>query len=161
MALYQSKQVKARVPAYTPTEAVDLVPVVGEFIVPTGLTLNDVIEFGTLPANTIPVDLIVAAEDLDTGATPTITLNAGILSGTAGKNDATRTCGAEFLAASNVGQAGGVTRAAVGAGLLLAPSESDRGFGLKVSAAAATLAVGAKIRVTLLVAPAPVGIDLA
>jgi len=52
-----------------------------------------------------------------------------------------------------------VAHAAVAAGLLSAPSLSDRGFGLKVKAAAATLTVGARIRVTLMVAPPPLSID--
>ena len=161
MALYQSRQVKAGVCAASADEANDLMAITGEFIVPAGLALNDVIEFGAYPADTMAVDLIVTTQDLDTNATPTIVLNAGILSGDYAKADASRTCGAEFISASTVGQAGGVARAVVATGLLGAPSLSDRGFGLKVATAAATLAVGAKIRATLLVTPPPLTIDAA
>ena len=159
MALFQSKQVKAGVCAASADEANDLMAITGEFVVPAGLALNDVIEFGAYPADTVAVDLIVATQDLDTNVTPTIVLNAGILSGDYAKVDAGRTCGAEFISASTVGQAGGVARAAVATGVLGAPSLSDRGFGIKVTTAAATLAVGARIRATLLVAPPPLTID--
>ena len=159
MALYQSKQVKAGVCAASADEANDLMVSTGEFVVPATLAVNDVSEFGAYPADAIALDLIVATQDLDSNATPTLVLDAGILSGDYAKADSSRTCGAEFIAASTVGQAGGVAHAAVAAGLLSAPSLSDRGFGLKVTTAAATLAVGARIRVTLMVAPPPLSID--
>lgn len=157
MALYQAREIKFYgQQAFSTSDAIDCIAVGGEFVVPTGLALNDVIEFGALPAFTVPVDLVAVIEDLDTNATPTITLDAGMLSGDYGRADNARTCGNEFFAGDTTARTGGIARANKTTGLMLACTNTDRGFGLKVSAAAATLAVGAKIRVTMLVRPASV-----
>ena len=149
--LRQSKQVAAFKYATAPTDGDDLTPIIGDFVVPSTLALNDVIEMGILPAECVPVDLILTAEDIDTGAT--LTLNAGLISGTAGLVDNTRTCGADFLSASTVGQTGGVARMDQKAGGLITATTADRGWGLKVAAAAAGVTAGAKIRAVLYVAP--------
>jgi hypothetical protein len=161
MALYQSKQVKAGVPALSATEASCPLAVVGEFLTVAGLTANDVIEMVALPAGTVPIDVAIACEDLDTGGTPAIVLDVGVLSGNYAANDSARTCGAEFINDTNIGQAGGMASANVAAGLLLTPTLNDRSIGVKIQTAAATLATGKKIRVVALCAPAPVGIDVA
>lgn len=161
MALFQSKQVKAGVPALSPTEASCPVAIVGEFVTVAGLTANDVIEMVAIPAGTVPIDVTIACEDLDSGGTPAIVLDVGVLSGNYGANDAARTCGAEFINDTNIGQTGGMASANVAAGLLLTPTLNDRSIGIKVQTAAATLATGKKIRVVALCAPAPVGIDVA
>jgi hypothetical protein len=154
MALFQSKQVKAQKAIPASRDGVALVHITGEFVVPAGLAANDVIELGGLPAGHIPVDLIVNLPDMDTGAG--LTLDAGLLSGNFGANDGARTCGNEFFAASTTGQAGGLARAAKSlAGVV--PASGERGWGLKVAAAAAGLATGGTIRATLLCIPAPSG----
>jgi hypothetical protein len=158
MALYQSKQILNGYPVVNPTQANDVTPITGEFIVPSGLALNDVIEMGGLAEGLVPVDVILVAEDLDSNGTPTVSLDAGIVSGVYGATTgAARTCGNEFFAANTAGRAGGVARADKAAGLLLTPSLDIVPFGLKVAAAAATLVVGAKIRMTVFARPAPVG----
>lgn len=161
MALFQSKQVIAQKAIPAALSGVDLVPITAEFTVPAGLALNDIIEMGGIPAGHIPVDLIVHAPDMDSNGTPLITLDAGILTGRFGDPVlGSRACGNEFFAASQVGRVGGVARADKSlAGI--APSNTERGWGLKVAAAAATLAVGGKIRATLFVEPAPQGVDFA
>ena len=161
MALYQSKQVKAGVPALSPTEASCPVAVVGEFVTVAGLTSNDVIEMVAIPAGTVPIDVSIACEDLDTSGTPAIVLDVGVLSGNYGANDAARTCGSDFINDTIIGQTGGMASANVAAGLLLTPTLNDRSIGIKVQTAAAILATGKKIRVVALCAPAPVGIDVA
>lgn len=161
MALYQSKQVKAGVSALSPTEASCPVAVVGEFVTVAGLTANDVIEMVAIPAGTVPIDVTIACEDLDTGGTPAIVLDVGVLSGNYGANDAARTCGAEFINDTIIGQTGGMASANVAAGLLLTPTLNDRSIGIKVQTSASVLAAGRKIRVVALCAPAPVGIDVA
>lgn len=161
MALFQSKQVKAGVPALSPTEASCLVAIVGEFVTAAGLTANDVIEMVAIPAGTVPIDVTVACEDLDSGGTPAIVLDVGVLSGNYGANDAARTCGAEFINDTIIGQTGGMASANVAAGLLLTPTLNDRSIGIKVQTSASVLAPGKKIRVVALCAPAPVGIDVA
>ena len=57
-----------------------------------------------------------------------------------------------------MGQAGGVqldNKAAFG---MIAPSTVDRSFGVKIAAAAATLVVGAKLRLTVMIRPALNGV---
>ncbi len=161
MALFRSKQIVAGAPAPTPQNAVDTIAVVGDFTVPAGLALNDVIEMVGLDADLIPVDAILSAEDADSNGTPLISLDVGVLSGAYGSTDQARTCGTEFIAASIVARAGGVARMDRAAGALLAPSQSARGIGLKVAAAAATLTVGAKFRLTLLCRSCPLTVATA
>lgn len=134
---------------------------VGEFVTVAGLTANDVIEMVAIPAGTVPIDVTIACEDLDTGGTPAIVLDVGVLSGNYGANDAARTCGAEFINDTIIGQTGGMASANVAAGLLLTPTLNDRSIGIKVQTSASVLAAGRKIRVVALCAPAPVGIDVA
>lgn len=157
MALFKSKQIAAGRPAPSALNGSSAVVVVGEFLTVAGLTAADVIEMVAFPAGTVPVDVTVVTEDLDTG-TPAITFDVGLLSGSFGDTGA-RTCGAEFLSDSNIGQAGGMARANVAAGLLLGHSTSDRSLGIKIEAAAGTLATGKKIRMIATFAPVTAGLD--
>jgi hypothetical protein len=59
------------------------------------LTTSDTLQFGYLPANARIVDSILESDDLDTNASPTLTLNVGD-AGSASR----------LFAASTVGQAG-------------------------------------------------------
>jgi hypothetical protein len=63
---------------------------------------------------------------------------------------AARTCGAEFFAASTVGQAGTVARPTVKGAFRVAPTAKDRSIGVKVLLQAATPAAGV-IGLTVLV----------
>ncbi len=145
--MFQAKNVAAKAPLPEPTGGVSPVVVVGEFITTSAsLALNAVIEMGGIPADTVPVDYIIAAEDCDSNGTPLVQIDAGILSGLYGKNDDARTIGQQFGATLNTLRNGGVHQNAVSAGLLLAPSNVDRGFGIKIVTAPATAVVGAKIR---------------
>ena len=154
--LRQAKQIVAGSPVINPRSADALVSQLSEFIVPTGLALNDVIEMGAIPEGCVVVGAKVVSEDLDSNGTPTITLDAGILSGVYGKVDNARTCGNEFFAASTIGQTGGVQTDNKAAGLMLTPSLDLVPYGLKVAAAAATLTVGAKIRMSVTYRSAPI-----
>lgn len=151
MALFQAKQVVAGNAVPTATDAVCPVVTFGDFTVPAGLAADDVIEFGALAAGHVPVDIIVAAEDLDSGAA--IALDAGLITGTYRDTFGVRTCGNEFFAANTVGQTGGIARMVKAAGALIAKTDEDRAFGLKVGVAAAALVVGSKIRFTLISRP--------
>jgi len=124
----------------------------GTFIVPAGVAANDVIEMVALPAGYVPLDVTLDTEDLDTATASS--LNVGILSGDYGVVDNTRVCGAEFIAASTIGQTGGIARMAVMGATRIAPTTNDRGVGIKVVAAAGTPVVGAKIGLTLWCRPA-------
>lgn len=151
--MLQAKNVAARTPLPEPTGGVSPIVVVGEYITGATLPVNSVIEMGGIPADTVPVDVIIVGQDCDSNGTPLISFDAGVLSGLYGKNDDARTIGAEFASGSNILRTGGVLQNAVATGLLLAPSNVDRGFGIKITAAAATLVVGAKIRMAVTCMP--------
>lgn len=160
MALFQSKQVLLQKAIPAALSAVDLVPITGEFVIPAGLALNDIIEMGGLPAGHIPVDVIVHWPDIDSNGAPTVTADAGLITGRFGDSVlGSRACGNEFFAASIIPRTGGIDR--LGKSLAgIAPSTTERGWGLKVSAAIATLATGGTIRATLLCEPCPIGIAI-
>jgi hypothetical protein len=149
--IYQAKQVAAKKPLAEPTSAVHPVVLVGEFIVPAGLAVNDVIEMAGIPAYTVPCrQPQLMFDDCDSNGTPTIKFDCGIMTGRAGDgSDNTRTVGTEFLSADTTAQAGGMVQGNQKAGLALLATSGDRGVGLKVQTAAATLIVGARIRIYL------------
>lgn len=153
MALKQAKQIVEKLPTIS-ASGYEPIAIVGDYVTVAGLVINDVIEMAILPAGYVPLEAKLVCEDIDGHATPTVTLDIGVVSGTAGAADNTRTCGNEAVAASTVGQSGGVVVDSKAAFGLLAVSESDRGIGVKLAAAAATLVVGARIRLTVMARPA-------
>lgn len=96
----------------------------------TSLAANDIIVALPLPAGHVPVDLYVTSDDLDTANTVTLTV-AQLLQDF---SDVVAAAASDFLTASTIGQAGGVARATVVAGLRLAASTQDRWIGVKVVA---------------------------
>ena len=150
MALKQSKQVLAGLPAPTATQAALLIPVTGEYVTVTGDAINDIVEFGAIPQNCVPMDLIVDNGALGASAT----LDAGVISGTYGKADNARTMGSEFFAASAAATAGVIRRSKNVSGL--ASSASERGWGIKFLGA--NPAAGQTIRATLICRTVTVGI---
>lgn len=153
MAIHKSVQLAQNLPSIS-ADGYEIVPVVGDYVVTAGLAAADIIDMGILPAGYVPVGVKLIAEDLDSNGVPTITLDVGIMSGMPGSLDIARTCGNEAIAASTVGQAGGVVFEAKAAILMLAPADVDRSFGVKVVAGAATLVVGAKLRLYVEIRPA-------
>lgn len=113
------------------------------------LVANDIIELGVLPAYNSISDAILVCDDLDTGGAPAMAFDVGIMSGEVGDKDSVRTCGAEIFAASNVGQAGGVARTTLASAFTIGATDKDRSIGVKITTAAATQAVGAKLRLLL------------
>lgn len=110
--------------------------------------VGDIIEFGQLPADVRAVDYFWDNDALDTNGTPTLAGNMGLLTGVPGTNDATRTL-------ANVVETGGAFGAAAfrrmtnGNFPRIAPVSYDRGIGLVLTAAAATLATTGKLRLHL------------
>ena len=98
--------------------------------VTTALALNDTITGPSIPAGAYLIDVILMSTDLDTAGSPTITLDVGI-SGAATK----------FIAASTIGQTGGVARLGGTTGLGYSPT-SDTPVIVTVSAAGTTKAAG-------------------
>lgn len=157
MALLKSVQVAGFTPLLNADGANDLVPMFGDFTVPAGLAVNDVVEMTGFPAGYVPVDLIVDHEDFGT----TFTADFGLVSGNYGSSDQSRTCGNEFLTAADLAAGPGLKRAANSGASRIAPVKGsshvqqvsgDRGIGFVVKSAAG-LTVGAKIRVTVLYRP--------
>lgn len=151
MALKQSKQIVAGVPIPGAIDAVSLVPIVTEFVVPAaGLSIADVVEMGPLPNNCVVVDLIVH----NSAGTASCTAAFGLMTGTYGSSDGSRTCGAEFIAAYSIAAAA-LTR--LGKPLTGASQTDDtKGWGFTV--AGAGMPAGQIVRAILMVAPAPVGV---
>jgi hypothetical protein len=148
MALRQSTQVTNKEPAMSAAGTGD-VTLVGDFTVPAGLALNDVVEMVILPAGYVPIDAAAYLEDTDSNGAPAMTLDLGILSGVGGAVDNARTCANEGIAAATTAQTGGVLRPTKKDFGLIAPTTGDRGIGFKIAAAAATLTVGAKWRLNV------------
>lgn len=113
---------------------------------------DNVFEIGVLPAYHTVVDAILVPGDLDTNASPALTLDVGIMSGTVGDTGNTeRTCGKELFDASTAAQTGAAARATAATAFKIKPVEYDRSIGVKVVTDAATAAAG-RIRLRLLVA---------
>lgn len=135
--LYQSDYAK-RVKTMPTPQGGEVLAVRGVVLAIAALAANDVAEAVILPADCVPVDLILDTDDLDTNGSPTITFDLGLMSGTAGANDSSRTVGNEFAAALTTPQAGGHARANKAQGVRILPAQVDRGIGVKVAAGAAT-----------------------
>lgn len=101
-----------------------------EAALPNTLAAADTVTCMTIPANAYLVDLVLECTDIDTNGTPTVVLDVGIAS-----NDDL------FIAASTIGQAGGVARCNV-AGALQYTSTSDYTIIVTVDTVAATKAAG-------------------
>lgn len=121
-----------------------------------GLGLNDIIELGVLPANYTLSDVTFDADQFDSNGAPTLTFDAGLLTGGAstpqsnpgnvGVADLTRAVGTDMLSGSSaIGRT--ATGSTVGATQFtcdrIRPVGYDRSIGLKVKAAPATAVVSA------------------
>lgn len=150
MALYQAKQIVARLQPPEPSGARDPAVFMTEFVIPAGLALNDVIEMNCLPKwAMLTRPPIWAFDDCDSNGTPLMAFDAGIMTGRYGDGAPTvaRTVGTEFMAADTTCRQGGGVMTLRQGGMTLTPHPTDdRAIGLKVQAAAATLVVGARIR---------------
>ncbi len=150
MALLKTLYALETYPMPSPDSA-DIVAVRMEYSLAAALALNDVIYMGDLPANCIPVDFLLDSDDVDTNATPLITLGVGIINATDnGLSAAAADGGAGWLLASTIGQAGGLARPTTNVVTRLTNSETDRRVGVHVSAAPATGATTGKIGLTLM-----------
>lgn len=151
MAFFQAKQVASRLPLTETDGAGDTYERTCEFIVPTGLAAADVIEMNGLPAYHTLSSVMLLTDQVDSNGTPTLTFDVDFLTGTYGDAIAgaagSRTMGTAFFAASTTpGRVGGTTESTAVALARQVASTVDRGIGLKLAAGAATLVVGARIR---------------
>lgn len=154
MALRLAVQVAALL-AVQSASGNEAIPITGDFTVPAGLAAGDIVEMAALPPGYVPVDVTLAVEDLD--STTAMTIDVGVISGNYGRRDDARTMGTEFIAASTVGQAGGVARANRQQGFMIAPADNTRGIGIRFPAVGTPI-VGAKARLIAWVRPAVNGV---
>jgi len=147
MALLRNNVALGVVPMPTPTDA-SLMAFRASYTLVADVAANDIIELGYLPADAVPVDLILDTDDLDTGATGTVSV--GLLN--AGKTDLDTTAsgGAAWLTAQSIQAATAARADAAGlrAASRVAKSGVNRPFGIKIVGETAA-AAGAVIGVTL------------
>lgn len=107
---------------------------------------GDIIDMGVLPAYHTVSDAVLIVDDLDTGGSPAVVLDVGLMSGTPGSTDTSRTCGAELFSGATTAQAGGVARPTLASAFKIQATETDRSLGIKIATQSATAAAG-RIRV--------------
>ena len=117
-----------------------------------GVTLGvgDLLDIGIIPATSQVVNVVIDSDDLDTGGSPALTFDVGVLTGDPGTTGS-RTCGNEFFAATNVAQAGGVVRTSKKEAFRVAAAAKDTSVGVKITAAAATQTTSGKIGVSVFI----------
>lgn len=146
MTLFVTKHAAGQKPIPTTTSALPQ-HILLEYVTTANLAAGDIIDFGPLPAGVAVLDSAIISEDVDTNASPTITMSLGLLN--AGKTDLNGGTNETWITASTVGQAGGIARATTNASYLLGSSATERRLGIKVVAAAAT-GTGAGEKIALL-----------
>jgi len=143
MANHLSDYAKRIRPMPVPRGA-DVVAVRMTIALPATHAVNDILEFGELPEDCVPVDFVLDAADIDTNAAPAIVLAASLLNAaktdlSAGADDG----GANWLTGATIGQAGGAARPTVRAVWLTNPLPTTRRMvGAKITTGAATAAAG-------------------
>lgn len=142
MPLKQSREIASGAPVPSILDANRTVAITGNYTVKSTDLANDVVELGGIPANSIPVDMVIHHDGIGG------TVDAGILSGDYAENDNARTCGQEF-GAGLASASAGVIRLAKNTNSVAA-NASEKGWGIKFLAAPTA---GKVIRATLFVVP--------
>jgi hypothetical protein len=106
------------------------------------LALNQLTEIARIPPDCVITDFVMVSDRFDTNATPTMTMNVGLFGGTYGVNDDLRATGSEFFLNSTLCQTGGIARPTQVGAFRIPQADFDRGIGVKINTAAATLAAG-------------------
>jgi hypothetical protein len=110
---------------------------------------NDIYVGACLPANSELIDAYLVCGDIDTAAALTLTV-ARLY-----QDFTDIVASSDIITASTVGQAGGVARAAVGTGsIMAAPVAYDTWYGIKVANAPTGLNANVKMRLVLVYVPA-------
>ena len=113
------------------------------YTVGTALAITDTVAMLKLPPNHMVVDAVLFCEELDSGA-DAIVLEVGILGGDTDS----------IIAASTVGQAGGVERMNVATQLLAAQSNSEQTIAITVATGPGTGATAVDVGLMLTYRPA-------
>lgn len=157
MATKQSLTASGTIPAATPMGAESIFARESVAVLTTNIALADVVQLLVLPANCTPTKYLLDTTDLDTGATPLITLNFGLLTTSVNASGqrvngttistAAADGGDEWIDGSTLAQAGGSAIDTASAALhrvlmAVTPVNYDRVLAVVVKAAAATAAAG-------------------
>lgn len=142
MAIHQSEFAKGTRDVPYPANAGQVCAARFFMTAPANLALNDILEIGVVPAGCRVLDLVLDTDDLDTGGSPAIVLDVGLMSGEVGSTDGGRACGDEFLDGVNTAQAGGVVRPTLTKAFRTGTAPVARSIGAKVMTAGATPAAG-------------------
>lgn len=144
---YKAPTVKPAFAACAAERANQPVVVPFSYTVSTALVVNDVIGLVKLPPHYVLKDSLVVFPDLDTNGTPTIITDLGVYLDDSVDGSIPTVVDQDALnAASTLGQTGGMERMDESAGVLLAPTDTDRLVCLKVTTAPATGATGVTIK---------------
>jgi hypothetical protein len=148
MALKQNNVALGTVPMPTPNDAA-LVAFRMAYTLTGDVAAGDILEMGYLPGDTLPVDIILDCDDMDSGATGTVSvalLNAGKTD-----IDTTASGGAAWLTAQSIQAATAVHADAAGlrAASRVTKSAANRPLGIKIVGETAASA-GQVIGLTLL-----------
>lgn len=123
-----SKYYTGRKPMPTPQGA-EVLAATDTFSFATTKSINDIAVLFPLPPGCVPVDVILATSDGDSGTS--LTLSLGILNtGLTAISTLTDDGGAAWIASSTVGQTGGIARPTSAAITTVAPSTSVRYLGI-------------------------------
>lgn len=108
--------------------------------------VGDIVEALVLPANCVPIEATIWADDLDSNGTPALVLNMGVTSDPddPAESDTKKDLDA-FIASSTVGQAGGKAQSNVITLPQFDPVERPLRVGISVGTAAAIAASGTVI----------------
>lgn len=148
-ALQQSDTDKGMKPMPVATGS-EVVAVREEISLAANPGVGDILAMLDLPADHVPVDAILDADDLDTNGAPTVTLDVGVLNAAKDNIDVTAASGGgKWITASTVGQAGGLVRPTTKEITRVQASSANRKVGVRVNAASATFAAG-KVGLTLM-----------
>lgn len=126
-------------PPTTASQAGLQIASVGETPTLTGADLasGDLLKLCKLPGRHLPLDFILEAESLDSGAG--VTISVGVLNA----DETDLVAGTEFIVDSTVAQGGGIARAAQLAGMGLSESNDERIIAAKITTAPGTPVDGA------------------
>jgi hypothetical protein len=114
-------------------------------LVAADLDSNDTGAVGLLPPGCVPVALIYDSDDLDTAGSPLITASVGFIN--ADESDLSGAAWATGIQTSRTG--GSLQVDLTAAAMRIAPSDSERKFGIRFTAGAGTKAAG-EVGLTLL-----------
>lgn len=92
---------------------------------------SDIWFLGFLPANCVPVDFVLDADDLEKDAGNELTLSVGLLNDPVAPTDIS---GTAWMVESNAGQTGTIERPSTATMSRVAATGADRAFGIKVVA---------------------------